>query len=403
MINQLKIIWFGLGGSFAGYHPVETKLWIYISGVLFNIGLLVMNSFISFSFDRDTLWQASVGLEPGTSFTLALISTTLLAFVALHFISYLGFLASAKVNKREMLLIGVTRWSVFFIIMAVMALLAMEIYRNYHGSEDIAQRNTRSHIDDPTAFLDDKYKMQEDSLKADFKGQIARIEQQINLINHWTGKSHSCTRTGCPTQKRGKGTIGAHWKGTLTSFGSETLSQLRSRLAALEDNKQTEVSLLRDRKSQVMQASLAAFTNDVSRYNRELSLKNRTFKGFVFIAFPAAFIIAFLLSNVTFMGIEYLYETGKLNRPTVTVNRNGSLQSEDTLSVKTEAPKADGFKLTDKVIAQRFEDRACAFCGTDISHRRKDAKTCSDNCRIAYNEWKNGYSVAAIIRNRKGG
>ena len=62
MFNQSKVIWYGLGGAFDGYHPVESKFWIYVSGVLFNAGLLVMNSFISFSFDRDTVWRDSVGM-----------------------------------------------------------------------------------------------------------------------------------------------------------------------------------------------------------------------------------------------------------------------------------------------------------------------------------------------------
>ena len=85
MLNQLKVIWYGLGGAFAGFHPVETKLLLYIAGVLFNTGMLVMNSFISFSFDRDSVWRDSVGLSEGMAFNLALVSTILLAFVALHF------------------------------------------------------------------------------------------------------------------------------------------------------------------------------------------------------------------------------------------------------------------------------------------------------------------------------
>lgn len=405
MINQLKVIWFGLGGAFAGFHPVETKLWIYISGVLFNIGLLVMNSFISFSFDRDTLWQASVGLSPDIAFNLALLSTTLLAFVALHFISYLGFLASAKVHKQKSLLAGVTRWSVFFTILAVMAVLAMEIYRNYHGSEDIAKSNTQSHMADPTASLDDKYNAQEDSLKSDFKAQISLLQRQIDLVNHWTGKSHSCTRTGCPTKKKGQGTIGAHWKGTLTSFGTETIQQLKTRLNELETAKTYEISVLRTRKNEVMASSVAMFRSDVNRYNRELQLKNRTFKGFVFIAFPAAFVIAFLLSNITYIGIEYLYETGKLERPSVTLSPNGvPISGNGSTPVPMDIdPMNNGKALTEEKVKERFSDRQCAYCGTDIQYKRRDAKTCSDPCRIAYNEWKKGYSVAGVIHNRKRG
>ena len=164
MFNQIKVIWYGLGGAFDGYHPVESKFWIYVSGVLFNAGLLVMNSFISFSFDRDTVWRDSVGMGETGAFRLALVSTILLAFVALHFISYLGFLASAKVNKRKEQLIGVSRWGVFFTILAVASVTLVEVYRNYHGSEDIAESHTEAPVSDPTANLDIKYQKQEDMI-----------------------------------------------------------------------------------------------------------------------------------------------------------------------------------------------------------------------------------------------
>ena len=400
MINQIKVIWFGLGGAFSGYHPVETKLWIYISGVLFNVGLLVMNSFISFSFDRDSVWRDSVGLGSATAFNLALVSTILLAFVALHFISYLGFLASAKAHSRKSLLVGVTRWSVFFTLVAILAVSAIEIYRNYHGSEDIAESNTEAHIADPTSSIDDKYTSQEEEVKADYKAQIALVQKEIDHIDKWTGKNHSCTKTNCPTRKKGKGTIGAHWKGTLTAFGVESLDKLKKKREKLEADRENEIAGVRERKATVMASSLASFNQDVSRYNEELNLKNTTFKGFVLIAFPAAFVIAFLLSNITYMGIEYLYETGKLERPNVTISQNGLLLSVDGKNVITPTPIRNGKPLSEDLVNQRFVNRECVNCGTDISHKRKDAKTCSDGCRISYNEWKKGYSVAAIIKNR---
>ena len=395
MLNQLKVIWYGLGGAFAGYHPVETRLWIYISGVLFNIGLLVMNSFISFSFDRDSVWRDSVGLGSSLSFSLALVSTILLAFVALHFISYLGFLASAKAHKRLELLVGVTRWSVFFTLVAVLAVSAIEIYRNYHGSEDIAQSNTLEHIEDPTATLDDKYSEQEENIRQDYKTQIARIQKEIDHIDQWTGKSHSCTKTNCPTRRKGKGTIGAHWKGVLTAFGVESLNQLKTKREKLVSDRKTEIANVRTRKQTVMAASVASFQQDVNRYQEELALKNTTFKGFVLIAFPAAFVIAFLLSNITYLAIEYLYDTGKLQRPVVTSRRNESAVYYTATDNRNAKP------LTQALVDQRLTQRDCVNCGTDISYKRKDAKTCSDGCRIAYNEWKKGYSVAAVIQNRK--
>lgn len=400
MINQIKVIWYGLGGAFSGYHPVETKLWIFISGVLFNIGLLVMNSFISFSFDRDSVWRDSVGLSPSMAFSLALISTILLAFVALHFISYLGFLASAKAHDRKALLVGVTRWSVFFTLIAILAVLSIEIYRNYHGSEDIAESHTEAHIDDPTLSLDDKYTSQEEAVKDDYKAQINLVQKEIDYIDKWTGKAHSCTKTNCPTRKKGKGTIGAHWKGTLTAFGVESLDKLKKKRDKLEAEKANEIAGVRERKKTVMASSIATFNTDVNRYKSELDLKNTTFKGFVLIAFPAAFVIAFLLSNITYMGIEYLYETGKLERPNVTIDANGLVLSVDGKSVITPTPIRNGKPLSDTLVNERFVNRECVNCGTDISHKRKDAKTCSDGCRISYNEWKKGYSVAAIIKNR---
>lgn len=395
MINQLKVIWFGLGGAFAGFHPVETKLLLYIAGFLFNVGMLIMNSFISFSFDRDTVWKESVGMEQEPAVNLALVSTFLLAFVALHFISYLAFLASAKAHKRKNLLIGVSRWSVFFTISAVVAVLVIEVYRNYYGSEDIAESNTEQHIGDPTAGLDKQYQSEEDAVKADFKGRIATIQEKVDLINRWTGKKHSCTKTGCPTAKKGSGTIGAHWQGTLTAFGSERLAKLAEQIETLETKRDEEIALVRQRKGQVMTASINAFREDVDRYDTELKLKNKTFKGFVFIAFPAAFVIAFLLSDITYMGIEYLYESGKLERPIVTGFRDGSSV------IKTPTATRHGKPLSQELIDQRFQERKCVNCGVDISHKRRDAKTCSDGCRISYNEWKNGYSVASVIRNRK--
>ena len=270
----------------------------------------------------------------------------------------------------------------------------IEIYRNYYGSEDIAKSNTVEHVEDPTAALDQTYHSQEEEVKASFKDQIAQVQAEINAINRWTGKSHSCTKTTCPTRKKGKGTIGAHWKGTLTAFGSEQLARLKQKRSDLEAKRDEEIAGVRQRRTTVMQASVSAFNRDVDRYKRELSLKNQTFKGFVFIAFPAAFIIAFLLSDITYMGIEYLYESGRLERPIVTGSRDGSSV------MKTATDSRHGKALTDSLVEQRFSNRQCVNCGTDIQHKRRDAKTCSDGCRIAYNEWKNGYSVAAAIKNR---
>lgn len=398
MFNQFKVIWYGLGGAFAGFHPVETKIPLYIAGFLFSAGVLLMNSFISLSFDRDTVWQESVGLSYDQATVLAVISTVLLAIVAMFFISYLALLASAKAHKRRNLLIGISRWGVFFTLLAVVAVLTIEIYRNYHGSEDIAESHTEQHMVDPTSRLDTKYQSQEESVKEDYTARIGQIQAKIALINRWTGKRHSCTKTGCPTIKKGKGTVGSHWKGTLTAVGSEQLAILEKRIQELEAERNKEVAIVRERRATVLSASVNAFKEDVSRYKAEIQLKNNTFKGFVFIAFPAAFIISFLLSDITYMGMEYLYESGRLERPIVTGFQDG-------LSVvKTAAVTRDGTSLTEEIVDQRFKARQCVNCGTDISHKRRDAKACSDSCRISYNEWKNGYSVAAIRkRKRKAG
>lgn len=376
MFNQIKVIWYGLGGCFDGYHPVDSKFWLYLAGVLFNAGMLMMNSFISFSFDRDTVWRDSVGLSPTPAFWLAITSTVLLAFVALHFISYLAFLLSAKLHDREEQLIGVTRWGVFFTVLAVMAVTTVEIYRNYHGSEDIAQSNTEVHIDDPTVNLDVQYQSQEDSVAASYASQIIHVQEEIDVIQHWTGKAHSCTRTPCPTRKQGKGTVGAHWKGTLTAYGSQYLETLREKKQTLENRQVTEVERVRGRKETVSASLIGAYQKDVNRYESELALKNRTFKGFVFIAFPAAFIIAFLLSEITYMAIEYLYETERLSRPAVTVEPSGRIVSGQTSTT-----------------VQTFTSRKqyaiiCECCGNAAIKTRSDARFCSDPCRVAYNRAK---------------
>lgn len=355
-----------------------------------------MNSFISFSFDRDTIWRDSVGVSTASATNLGLTSTFLLAFVSLHVISYLAFLASAKVHKRKQLLLGVSRWSVFFTMAAMLAVLTIEVYRNYYGSEDIAESNTVVAMANPTAGLDEKYHAQEETVREDYKGRIAKVQETVELINSWTGKKHYCTKTGCPTAKKGKGTIGCHWKGTLTAFGSKQLATLAKRIETLEDERDQEINLVRDRKDQVLTASISSYQQDVDRYNTEISLKNNTFKGFVFIAFPTAFIIAFLLSDITFLGIEYLYETERLERPYVPEIRLDGKSVRKTPTVSRE-----GNVLTDKLVQERFKRRECVNCGTDIQHKRKDAKTCSDGCRIAYNEWKSGYSVKDVIANRK--
>ncbi len=378
MFNQIKVIWYGLGGCFDGYHPVDSKFWLYLAGVLFNAGLLLMNSFISFSFDRDTVWRDSVGLSPTPVFWLALVSTILLAFVALHFISYLAFLFSAKLHKRKEQLIGVTRWGVFFTILAVLAVSTVEIYRNYHGSEDIAESNTASPIDDPTAYLDDKYQGQEDSVSNSYVNQIAEIKAEIVMITSWTGKSHSCTRTSCPTRKQGKGTIGAHWKGTLTAYGSQYLESLKRKKESLEERQLAEIDRIRSRKATVSTSLVGAYRQDVTRYQNELTIKNRTFKGFVFIAFPAAFIIAFLLSEITYIAIEYLYETDRLSRPAVSIDSSGKVVSNHTqATVQTFA--SNGRKQYAII---------CKGCGKPAIKTRSDARFCSDGCRIAYNYTK---------------
>ena len=197
----------------------------------------------------------------------------------------------------------------------------------------------------------------------------------MNVINSWTGKAHSCTRTPCPTRKKGNGTVGAHWQGTLTAYGSAYLEDLRNKKGDLEKRQLAEVERVRDRKAMVSSSLISAYHQDVDRYHSELALKNRTFKGFVCIAFPAAFIIAFLLSEITYMGIEYLYETERLERPAVTVETNGSIVSGNSRTTV----------LTNATNGRKQYAIICKNCGQAAIKSRSDAKFCSDPCRIAYN------------------
>ena len=302
-------------------------------------------------------------------------------------------------NKRKSALIGISKSDVFFSLLGVVFLAGLDIYANLHGVEEIVQNSTTEHIHDPTLGLDTTFEAQRAALLArmDEKRQI--IHKEADIIRKWTGRPHSCTNTGCPTKKKGQGTIGAHWKGTLTAFGSERLTSLKSRLSTLDEQETDELQRLEERKQTVMASAISAYKQDVQRYHTELGAKNRTLKGFVLIAYPFSFIIEFLLAGITFLALEYLYETKRLERPAVTVYQNGEFDSSTSV-INGERYNGTPNGTGKKKAGRKGYEIVCANCKTVTTKHHPRARFCSDECRIEWNEKEKGYSVASIKRQK---
>lgn len=395
MWNKLTVIWHGLSGHFRGYHAIESRYWLYVIGSIVSLTILWVNSSVSFNFYRFNVLIKAIGLGDQISFIGAIILTFILAFAAWVILAFLAYMTSARLNKRKSALIGISKSDVFFSLLGVVFLAGLDIYANLHGVEEIVLNSTSQHIDDPTLGIDTTFEAQRQEILARLDGKRSIAQDEIDLINKWTGKAHSCTKTGCPTKRQEQGTIGAHWKGTLTTFGTSYLTGLKTKLNGLDTQEMAELQRVEERKHTIMTSMLGAYTKDVQRYNTELGEKNRTLKGFVLIAYPFSFIIEFLLAGITFLALEYLFETGDMERPHITVYQNGEFHSS-TEVLNGERNNGTGKKKAPK----KGYEIACDQCGTVTTKHHPRARFCSDECRIEWNEAKKGYSVASIKRRK---
>ena len=397
MWNKLSVIWHGMSGHFGGYHAVESRYWLFVIGSIVSLTILWVNSSVSFNFYRFNVLGKAIGMNEQSSLIGAVVLTFILAFAAWVLLAFLAYILSARLNRRRSALVGISKSDVFFSLLGIAFLAGLDIYANLNGVEEIVVQSTEVHIDDPTLGIDSKFETQRTELLNRLDQRRTVILDEISLINKWTGQNHSCTKTGCPTQKKGKGTIGVHWKGTLTAFGSSHLNKLKGKLDELDKQEETELARLDERKSSLETSLVGAYQQDVQRYHTELGEKNRTLKGFVLIAYPFSFVIEFLLAGITFLALEYLYETEVLERPVITVYQNGEFDS----STKVKNGVRNNGTSKPKSVRKGYEI-TCKNCGTVATKHHPKAKFCSDDCRIEWHENKKGYSVASIRKKHNG-
>lgn len=396
MWNKFSIIWHGLSGHFRGYHVVESRYWLYLVGSVVSLTILLINASVSFNFYRFNVLTKAVGLSESSSFIGAILLTLILAVAAWILLSFLAYLFSAKLNHRPSALVGISKSDVFFSLLGVVFLAGLDVYANLHGVEEIVLSSTQTHQQDPTVDIDADFEEQRLATIVRLTKKRQTVEAEITMINQWTGKAHSCTKTACPTKKKGNGTIGAHWKGVLTAFGTGRLTELKQSLAELDQQEQGELQRIDQRKQTVATSLLGRYQKDVQRYHTELGEKNRTLKGFVLLAYPFSFVIEFLLAGITFLALEYLYETQRLERPEVIVYTNGSFRS----STKVEAYEKPVAKKSKA--KKRTYEITCQNCGDPATKRHPRARFCSNECRIEWNENEKGYSVASIRKAKAG-
>ncbi len=398
MWNKLSVIWHGMSGHFRGYHAVESRYWLFVIGSIVSLTILWVNSAVSFNFYRFNVLSKAVGLGGQISFLGAVLLTFILAFAAWVLLSFLAYMLSAKLNKRRSALVGISKSDIFFSLLGVVFLAGLDVYANLNGVEEIVVNSTVQHMEDPTISIDTTFESQRSSLLSRLDERRNTIRKEIEQINRWTGKAHSCTKTGCPTKRQGQGTIGAHWKGTLTAFGTQQLNTLKEKLETIDAQEMAETERIEERKSSVEASLLNAYTQDVQRYHTELGEKNRTLKGFVLIAYPFSFVIEFLLAGITFLALEYLYETGRLERPAITVYQNGEFDS----STEVKNGHRNNGTANGKKKKRKGYEIECENCGTVATKHHPRARFCSDSCRIEWNENKKGYSVASIRKHHNG-
>lgn len=397
MWNKLSVIWHGMSGHFRGYHAVESRYWLFVIGSIVSLTILWVNSSVSFNFYRFNVLSKAIGLGGQASFLGAILLTFVLAFAAWVLLAFLAYLLSAKLNRRRSVLIGISKSDVFFSLLGVAFLAGLDVYANLHGVEEIVEQSTVEHVGDPTLGIDTTFETQRTVLLGRLDQRRNVVQNEIDLINQWTGRNHSCTTSGCPTKKQGQGTIGAHWRGTLTAFGSSHLNELKDKLDEIDRQEENELSRLEERKTSVQTSLIGAYRQDVQRYHTELNEKNRTLKGFVLIAYPFSFVIEFLLAGITFLALEYLYETNVLERPSIVVYQNGEFDSSTEVvnGVRNNGtPKSKS--------GRKGYEIACQNCGTVTTKHHPKARFCSDSCRIEWNENKKGYSVASIRKQHNG-
>lgn len=394
MWNKLRMIWHGVSGHFQGYHPVESRYWLYVIGSIVSLVILWVNSAVSFNFYRFNVLTKAVGLDGSAAFLGAIALTFILAFAAWVLLAFLAYLASARLNQRRSALVGISTSDVFFSLLGVVFLAGLDVYANLHGVEEIVLNSTQVHMDDPTLDIDTTFESDRQMILARFDSRRQEIRKELDHIDQWTGKPHSCTRTGCPTQRKGNGTIGAHWQGTLTAFGTKVRNDLKQKLETLEAQEQREIARIDTRRSTVQSSLMGAYSNDVDRYQTELQQKNRTLKGFVLIAYPFSFIIEFLLAGITFIGLEYLYATKRLKRPKVSVYANGEFDSTPQVRHGVRHPDTESVQG-----AKRGYEITCQQCGTVAVKHHPRAKFCSDRCRAEWHKREHG-SISEMTTER---
>ena len=397
MWSKLNVVWYGIQGKFKGYLPVENRFWLYLFGVFASFLVLLINGAISFKFYQISVLEQAVGLEPLPAQIGAAFLTFILAAAAWFLLGFLAWLLYCKLNSNKVGLLGISANYVLFALLGLVALVGLDIYANLKGVEDIVEEATVVHTDDPTAGVVSTYQSRLDKVSAKYEQKRKLYAQELQTINSWTGKNHSCTKTGCFTKRvRGGAVQGSHWKGTLTALGSQRLEELKGQLFKLDDQEEKELAALDRDKSNVLNASMGAFNKDVKRYETQIRERNRTLKGYVFIAYIFSFIVEFLICSITFLATEYLYGIGVMDRPEIVVDQKGLYQSSSGIKVVTPSPTPG-----------RANRRTCQNpkCNNgnpvDISHMRSNAKYCSDACRIQGNELKKGYNVNSIKQKRK--
>ncbi len=271
-------------------------------------------------------------------------------------------------------------------------------------------------MDDPTSGLVASYQAKKDKISARYEKRRVEYQKEIDLINQNTGKQHSCLNTGCYTTVKGNTTYGSHWRGKITPIGSARLAELKKQIMELDRLEKDEIASMDEDKAAVISSSLNAYQEDLQRYTTEIQERSFTLKGYVLIAYPFSFVIEFLLASLTFMAMEYLYETKTLSRPKITTDEHGLVQGDTNIRViysnrqtdiqptnsrNTDKRTTDNNRKTKKKRAYEycqnpFCDKGVNGGPKSLEGMRIDAKYCGPACRYKSNESKKGYSVDII-------
>lgn len=198
--------------------------------------------------------------------------------------------------------------------------------------------------------------------------QSATIAHWSNIINKAEGRKDVIL-------------AGGQRKDRIKTIALKQSQNIESQILAYNDSLTTHLAIIAGSKENALDE---AKQTNTKRLDQHLNRSDRvgTISMLVMLLLELSYILVVaLLKYYDHRSEKEQIETDNRNRTTPTNTKVQRISETDNGTV-THRPMAIGFK------ASNGSSRKCLNCGTDISHKRADAKCCGDKCRGQYNKNK---------------